>query len=178
MRKNIIVFGLIAGLVLGVFLASMILTVNSDHHSMVSGMIFGYAMMLLAFSVIFVAIKNYRDKQLGGYIGFGKAFGIGMGITLVASLLYTITWLILLETVIPDFMDKYVAMQLEELRKAGKSALEIQKHAQEMESYREMYKTWYGRALLTFIEPLPVGIVVSLIAAGVMTRRKKQVQIA
>lgn len=164
---------------LGGFLAAMILMVNSNHHSMVSGMIFGYAMMLLAFSVIFVAIKNYRDKHLGGYISFGKAFGIGMGITLIASVLYTITWLILLQTVIPDFMDKYVAMQLEELRKAGKSAVEIQKHAKEMAQYQEMYKTWYGRALATVIEPLPVGIIVSLIAAGIMMRRrKKQVQVA
>ena len=178
MKRTIIVFGLAASLVLGLFLAIITITKRNDANGMATGMYFGYAMMLVAFSVIFVAIKNYRDKHLGGSISFGKAFQIGLGITLIASVFYVITWLILYATVVPDFMDKYIAMELEQMRKAGKSALEIQKQAEEMNGYKEMYKTWYGRAGLTFMEVFPVGLIVSLIAALVMKRKKKQVQMA
>jgi amino acid transporter len=180
MKRTITVFGLISGLVLGIFLAIItITTAGSEHNSMAYSMYFGYAMMLAAFSVIFVAIKNYRDKHLDGHISFGKGFSIGLGITVIACVLYTITWMILLETVLPDFMDKYIAAELSQLQKAGKSAVEIQQHAAEMEGYRKMYSTWYGRALMTFIEPFPVGLLISAIAALVMMKRKpKNLQMA
>ncbi len=178
MKKTITVFGLISGLVLAIFLALVTITMKADTNSMTTSMYFGYAMMLVAFSVIFVAIKNYRDRHLGGSISFGKAFQIGLGITLIASAFYVITWMILYQTVVPDFMDKYIAMELEQMRKAGKTAAEIQKHTDEMNSMKDMYSTWYGRAGLTFMEIFPVGLVISLIAAAIMKRKKKQLQTA
>ena len=39
--------------------------------------IVGYAAMVVMFSLIFFGVRNYRNKQLEGYITFGKAFKWG-----------------------------------------------------------------------------------------------------
>ena len=94
MKKNVLVFGLIAGLVVSVFMgASMIyMNNNSDASHGTSSIVVGYLSMLIAFSLIFVAVKNYRDKQNGGVISFGKAFKMGLLISLIASTMYVIMW--------------------------------------------------------------------------------------
>jgi len=57
-------------------------------------MLVGYAAMLLAFSLVYVGVKSYRDRENGGVICFGKAFQVGLLISLVASTIYVITWMI------------------------------------------------------------------------------------
>ena len=71
-----------------------------------SSMVLGYASMILAFSMIFVGIKNYRDRFNNGFVTFGKAFKIGLYITLIASTIYVLVWLIDYYLFIPDFLDK------------------------------------------------------------------------
>jgi hypothetical protein len=170
MKKIILVCGLISGALVSGFMAvSMIISYNSagGHGSMVVG----YASMILAFSLIFVAIKNYRDKHQNGQISFGKGFKIGILIALIASTLYVLTWLVVLYTVMPDYMDKYTETEMENARKAGLSASSLQEISTEMEGYREMYKNPLFVFLFTYVEILPVGILVSLIAALILRRR-------
>ena len=73
MKKTVLIYGLIAGIIscMGFFLLSK----NMDFDK---GMIYGFGSMIVAFSLIFVAVKNYRDKHNGGIISFGKAFQIGL----------------------------------------------------------------------------------------------------
>src|SRR5258705_5380429 len=126
MKKNIIVYGLIAGLVVS---ACMLTSVNYLSHcegnvDYGTSMLIGYASMLIAFSLVFVGIRNYRDKYNGGVVSFGKAFQIGFLITLIASTIYVIAWLIDYTFFIPDFMDKYSTHMIEELKAGGASQLE------------------------------------------------------
>src|SRR5215510_3625908 len=109
MKKNIIIHGLIAGAVVSIL---MLFTVNYISHcegnvDFGTSMLIGYASMLLAFSLVFVGIRNYRNKYNGGVISFGKAFKIGIIIVLIASTIYVVAWLIAYFYFIPDFMDKY-----------------------------------------------------------------------
>ena len=92
MKKNIIVYGIISGLIVSLLMA-IILTVANNRGNFDSSMVMGYASMLIAFSLILVGIKNYRDKYNGGVISFGKAFKIGFFISLIASTIYVIAWL-------------------------------------------------------------------------------------
>ena len=109
MKKNIIIYGIIAGIIVSVLMLS---TVNYLSHcegnvDYDTSLIIGYASMLIAFSLVFVGIRNYRDKYNEGVISFGKAFKIGIMIVLIASTIYVVAWLIDYFFFIPDFMEKY-----------------------------------------------------------------------
>ncbi|HMF72176.1 MAG TPA: DUF4199 domain-containing protein, partial [Flavitalea sp.] len=84
MKKNVWVFGIISGLVVtAMMLYSAAKISRGDDFE--GNEILGYTTMIVAFSFIFVGIKNYRDKYNQGVVSFGKAFKIGLLITLVAS---------------------------------------------------------------------------------------------
>lgn len=173
MKKNILIYGLIAGIVVSV---SMLLIVNYVSHCEGSvdygtSMLIGYASMLISFSLVFVGIRNYRDKYNGGVISFGKAFKIGILIVLVASTFYVIAWMIDYFFFIPDFMDKYAAQTLAELKASGASQLEIDKETKEMADFARMYNNPLFNALMTYVEILPVGLIVTLISSLILKRK-------
>jgi Protein of unknown function (DUF4199) len=172
MKKNVLVFGLISGLVvsivMGINMVIMSKSANADHGA--GSMVIGYLIMLVAFSFIFVAVKNYRDKQNGGVISFGKAFKMGLLIALIASTMYVIMWALLYNFYMPDFMDKYSAKMIEEAR-ATSAPAELQKVIDEMNGYKEMYKNPLFFALFTYMEILPVGLLVSLVTALILKRK-------
>jgi hypothetical protein len=172
MRKNVIVFGLIAGLLVAAFMiystARGYSTEDFD-----SNIILGYAAMLAAFSFIFVGIKNVRDKYNGGVISFGKAFQTGLLITLVASSIYVSVWLVDYYCFIPDFMEKYTAHVLKETQEKGANQAELKEQVAQLKYYREMYKNPLFVVLLTYAEILPVGLVISLMSALILKRKPK-----
>ncbi len=179
MKRPVIIYGLISGAVVSAFMSiSMISMSKSD--SMAHGpmaMVIGYLGMLIAFTFIFVAIKSYRDKQNGGIISFGKAFKMGLLIALIASTLYVITWAIVYKNFLPNFMEKYSAAMIEEA-KASSSGAALQDQIDEINKGKEMYATPLGFTLFTYAEILPVGILVSLIAALVLKRKNPKVMVA
>ena len=172
MRKIVLTFGLIAGAIL---LAMMLLTM--PFHEQIGfdkSLIIGYTTMVLAFLMIFAGIKSYRDNVADGTVSFGRALVIGLLITLVASACYVATWEIYFHQVAPDYMDKYTEYALAEERKSGASDAEILAKATEMKEFNETYKNNLLVSIAyTLLEPLPVGIVLSLIAAGVLSRKRR-----
>ena len=164
MKKIILICGLISGFILtAMMVVSTTMCYVNDNFE--SNMALGYASMVLAFALIFVGIKNYRDKYNDGIVSFGKAFKIGLYITLIASSMYVIVWLIDYYLFIPDFMDKYTAHVLKEAKNAGASPTELVTKTQELEQYREMYKNPVLVVLLTYLEVFPIGLIISLICA-------------
>lgn len=173
MKKNILIYGLIAGVVVATL---MLLSVNYLSHcegnvDYSTSMLIGYASMLLAFSLVFVGIRNYRDKYNEGVIGFGKAFKIGLMIVLIASTIYVVAWLIDYFYFIPDFAEKYAAHTLDKLKASGASALEIDKQTKEMANFSRMYKNPFINAMMTYVEILPVGLIVTLISSLLLKRK-------
>lgn len=174
MKKNIVIYGLIAGAIVSILMLS---TVNYLSHcegnvNYDTSMLIGYASMLIAFSLVFVGIRNYRDKFNEGIISFGKAFKIGTMIVLIASTIYVIAWLIDYFFFIPDFMDKYATHMLDELKASGASQLEIDKQAEEIARFGKMYKNPIFNAMMTYMEILPVGLIVTLISSLILKRKK------
>lgn len=172
MKKTVIVSGLISGFIVSAIMAISI-AVYSDNANFEGSMLLGYASMILAFSLIFVAIKNFRDKYNSGVITFGKAFKIGLYVALISSTMYVIVWVIEYYLFIPDFMEKYTDHVLDAARKSGASQAELDKQISEMANYKEMYKNPVFVILLTYTEILPVGLLVSLIAAAILRRKAK-----
>ena len=105
MKRIVLIFGSIAGVIVGgMFLATWPLhengTLNPDN-----GMLVGYATMVIALSLIFFGVKSYRDTYLNGSISFGKALVVGLWISLVAAIIYAVTWEIMYNTIASDFLE-------------------------------------------------------------------------
>ena len=171
MKKNVLICGLIGGIITsGWFLLSE--TVFDSNMSLNARMFFGYASMVLAFSLIFVGVKNYRDNYAGGIISFWKALKVALLITLVASTIYVLAWMIESRYLFSDYIEKYTKVVIKEMRAAGASAATISNKEKEMAAYSQMYKNPLFNALMTYFEILPVGLIMSIIAA--LTLKKKE----
>jgi MFS family permease len=175
MKRSILVFGLISGAIISTFMATMMAIMGCSNEEMGGGagsMIIGFTAMAVAFSFIFVGIKNFRDKQNGGVITFGKAFLLGFMISLVASTLYVLTWAVEFHYFFPDFMDKYAAMQVKQLHESGLSGARLDEALKEIETASYNYKNnGFFFAMYTYMEILPVGIIITLISALILKRK-------
>lgn len=171
--KHSLTYGLIAGVIVAV-LMTVSMWIYYKNPDLEPTTVWGYASMILAFSMMFVGVKNYRDKVNGGSISFGKAFKIGLVITLIGSTIYVITWLIMFYGFMPDYIDKYIAAMLKQASESGASAAELAAQTQEMAAMSEWIKNPFFMVLMTYMEILPVGLIVALLSALVL-RRKPQV---
>ena len=174
MKKTVLTFGLISG----VFSSLMMVATVPFLHKIGSskGLVIGYTAIVLSFLLVFFGIRSYRDNVGNGQISFTKAFTVGIFITLISCMFYVATWEVLYFNVLPrDFMDKYGTQTIEKLKASGASAAAVEAKAQELEKFKEQYKNPVFNSLMTFIEPFPVGLVITLISAGVL-RRKLQAQ--
>jgi len=174
MKKTVLKFGLIAGLISSSLFIGLMLLGKAGDENLKHGAIYGYTLMILAFSLIFVCTKIIRDKENGGSISFGRAFLVGLYITLIASTIYVIVWEIDYHFFIPDFADKYAAHAMENLKSSGASQTEIAKKSADMAKFGEMYKNPLFNVLLTYTEIVPVGLLVSLISALALKRKRKE----
>ena len=168
MKRIVWTFGLIAGGVLSVMMVVNVAFV--DRLGFDTAEVIGYTTMILAFLMVFFGIRSYRDNIYGGTISFGKAFGIGILITLVASACYVITWEVVHYWVATDFVEKYAAHTLQEAREAGATDQELVNRAAELARFGEMYRNPVIKAAYTFLEVFPVGLVVALVSAAILRR--------
>jgi Protein of unknown function (DUF4199) len=173
MKKTILTFGLISGAISSLM---MVATVPfADRIGFDKGLVIGYTAIVLSFLLVFFGIRSYRDNAGNGQITFAKAFAVGISITLISCLCYVVTWEILYYNFLPGFMDKYGAYTLEKARASGASPAAVQAQLQQMNKYKELYANPFINAALTFIEPFPIGLVITLVSAAVL-RRKPQSQ--
>ncbi len=171
MQKTILVFGSISGLIVSTMLVIMMLIHRQDPTSFDSGEIIGYTSMLLSASLIPVAIKHYRDRYQAGFISFKDGFLMGLGIALVSSTLYVITWVIFYKTVYPNFIADFTKCSLDKLKSEGKSAAEIAQSTEQMQQMFSYYETWPGLIGITFMEIFPIGFIVALVSALVLKKK-------
>lgn len=170
MKKNIFTFGLIIGTIL---CANMLYMVNEcyTNENFKGSPAWGFGLMIVAFFLMFWGIKNYRDKQLEGVISFWNAFKTGLLIVLVASTMYVVIWLFYYYLVVPDFLDKYYAHVLKET--AQTNAADFTAKTKEMDNFKEMYKNPLFVVLLTYMEVLPLGLIIALICALIAKKKNK-----
>jgi len=172
MKKIVLTFGLIAGAILS---AMMLLTLPFlDRIGFDKGEIIGYTTMVLAFLMVFFGVRSYRDNVAGGIVTFGRAFLVGLLITLVASACYVATWQVVYYKLAPDFGEKYAAYAVEKAKKSGATEAQIAARAQEMKDFMEMYKNPLVNIAITFVEPMPVGLLLTLVTAGVLSRKRRE----
>jgi hypothetical protein len=168
MFRKILLWGTVAGLIVGSILFGTTVAMAGDPPPMGVGMLIGYTSMLIALSAIFVGVKRHRDDTLGGVIRFWPAFGMGLGISVVAGIFYVLAWEAALAVTGMDYMGEYAKHVVEEARAAGATAAELARKSAEMERFRVQYDNPLFRMPMTFTEIFPVGVLVSLISAALL----------
>jgi len=171
MKKIVLTFGLISGAIV-----SGMMLISLPFHDAIGfdrSLILGYTSMVLAFLLVFFGVRSYRDNIGGGTVSFGRGFVVGLLIALVGSLCYVAAWEVAYSTFASDYMKKYQEHMVEKMHTEGASEEAIAMKRAEMDQFEVMYRNPAIRAAFTLIEPLPVGLVVALVSAGVLSRRKK-----
>ncbi len=152
-------------------LGQMIVGSETNYDAM---MVIGFTSMFLAFIMVYLGIRAARKKNADGKIGFRSAFVIGLLISLFATVMWVVTWEITLATSMPDFMEKYTAKSLADLRASGASAQEVQAATIAGAESVESFKQPLYRIPMVALEIFPIGIIVALIGAAVESRRSRR----
>lgn len=180
MQRHALIYGGIAGAILMVFffISQSFLMKADGSFDMKTGEVVGYLSMIVSLSMIFFGIRSYRDNHLEGTITFGKAFQVGLLITLVASAIYVVGWIIYYNTseTMRNFPELYLQHMLEELKESGKSAAEIAEKEAELRRNMDLYKNPVIMIAITFLEIFPVGLVINGISA-LLLRKKKEAKV-
>ena len=171
MQKYVLKFGLIAG---GILSVMMLITMPLMHRiGMENAMVLGYSTMLVAGLMTYFGVRAFRDNVLGGRISFGKAFQTGILITLVSTVCYVATWEFVYARFMPNFAEDYATRFLAEAKAGGATDAELATKRAEMEKFAVSYKKPLVRMSYTFLEPLPVGLLMTLVSAGMLSRKRR-----
>jgi hypothetical protein len=169
MKKTVLTFGLISGVMISVLMDGSLLISNriGSSHSLV----LGYATMVASFLLIYFGIRSYRDNTLAGQISFGRAFACGFLITLITTVCYVATWEVLYFNFMPHFMDSYFAAQIHKIQSSGLDPATTAARVAAIERSQQLYENPFVNMAYTFIEPLPVGLLITLISAALLRRK-------
>ena len=165
MKKIILTFGLIIGVILtahAVIMMNMIYT-NPDFQG---NEILGYTKLVLMFSLIYFGIRNYRNNHLNGKISFLKALKTGALICFIASTVYVVLGLLYYKIFIPDFVDVFTEHVIR-----NSPPEEVEATTAQMANFKEMYKNPLFAIFISYMEVLPIGMIVALVSALIVKKK-------
>ena len=174
MKRNVLIFGVILGVILCGHMVYMVKLLYADP-ALETNVIVRYPAMVVVFSLSFFGIRNYRNRELGGVISLGRAFKTGALIALAGSTMYVVAWLFYYYLFVPDFLDKYSEHVIIDATRNGASAAELAAKKQEMEQFKGMYSNPIFVILITYAEVLPVGLVVAFVSSLILKRKQEAV---
>jgi hypothetical protein len=169
MKKIVLTFGLVAGAIISALMGGSLLIANKigTSHSMA----LGYTIMVASFLLIYFGIRSYRDNNLGGQISFGRAFACGILITFITTACYVVSWEIIYFNFMPHFMDGYFAAQIHRVQASGLDPATTAARVAAIQRSQESYQNPLVNMAYTFMEPFPVGLIITLISAAVLRRK-------
>ena len=169
MKKTVLTFGVISGLISAV---TMLATVPFMHKiSSDKGLILGYTTIVLAGLLVFFGIRSYRDNVSGGKLTFARAFAVGIMISLLSNCFYVATWEVVYFKFMPDFAEKYAVQMVEHAKSTGASQQKIDETARQAEDFARNYHNPLYNISMTFLEPFPVFLVITLLSATILRRK-------
>ena len=178
MKKTVLTFGLIMGAVSSLMM--VITIVFGEETGTGHSLVVGYTTMVLAGLLIFFGVRSYRDNVGGGRVSFGRAFAVGMLIVAISAVCYVAAWELVRYQIAPGF-----AAQLEtelmtdavaKARAEGGTPAEVEARVARTQKTFENYRKPGFNAAMTFVEPLPVGLVIALVSAGILSRRRRSAE--
>lgn len=169
MKKIVLTFGLISGAILMLMMFAGIPLMKSGQFGKLE--VIGYSTMVASFLMVFFGIRSYRENIGGGTISFGKALQVGLLITLISCVCYVIAWQIIYFNFTPDFIENYGNYMIEKARAGGATPEELAAQREQIKSFKEWYANPFIRIAFTLLEPLPVGLPMTLISAALLRKK-------
>jgi hypothetical protein len=169
MKKTVLTFGLISGLIMSLLMGGALLLaekIGSGH-----SLVLGYTVMVASFLLIYFGIRSYRDNNLDGQISFGRALACGILITLISSVCYVLMWELIYFNFMPHFMDSYFAAQIHKAQSAGLDPAATAARVAAIQHSQQLYENPLVNMAYTLMEPLPVGLLITLISAALLRRK-------
>lgn len=165
MKKITLIFGSVIGLVLATnSIIHMDMMYSNPGYK--GNDAIGYATMVIVFSVIYFGVRNFRNKHLDGKIGFLKALKTGVLICFVASTYYVVFGLLYYYLFVPDFLDVYADYIIR-----NSPASEVEVKTAQMASFKEMSKNPLFVVLFSYLEVLPIGMIVAFVSALIVKKK-------
>ena len=169
MRKTVLTYGLISGILSTVMMLATLPFLEKLGGS--KGYIFGYTAILLAALLIFFGIRSYRENVGEGKLTFGRGLAVGILICLISCAFYVATWEVLYFGVMPDLGDKLVTEMVEKAKAEAATPAEAAAAVQRVHDFKRLYDNPAVNVAFTFIEPFPVGLLVTFISAAILRRK-------
>jgi hypothetical protein len=133
-------------------------------------MMLGYTIMVASFLLVHFGIRSYRDNALAGQISFRRAFACGLLITLITCVCYVAMWEVLYFNFMPHFMDGYFAAEIHKVQSSGLDPATTAARVAAIERSQRLYQNPLVNMAYTFMEPLPVGLLITLLSAAILRR--------
>ena|SRR6266850_640614 len=171
MKKTVLTFGLISGAMSAAMMLATIPFVEKIGWE--KGEILGYTTIVLAALMVYFGVRSYRENVGGGRLTFGRGFAVGILITLISSACYVGTWQIVYYKLMPDFVEKYAAHMVESAKAAGANQQKREETERKANQIKQMYENPAINVALTFMEVLPIGLVVTLVSAGILRKKAR-----
>jgi hypothetical protein len=169
MKKTVLTYGLISGGIAAVLLLAHVPFMNSLGGS--KGLIVGYTGIVLSALLIFFGVRSYRENVGNGKISFGRGLAVGILIALISAAGYVAAWEVVYYGSHGKVADHVFDKQVEDLKAAGAPQEKIDETARQVESFKKLYANPFINVAFTFIEPFPVGVLMTLISALILRRR-------
>lgn len=169
MKRTVLTFGAISGVVSSLMMlatAPFIDRIGFDH-----GAVIGYTAIVASFLLVFFGIRSYRE-QAGGSLTFGRGFTVGILITVISCVCYVATWELIYFKLRPNFWEEYTTYAIEHQRAAGATPEALEKTRKQMADFKVTYDNPIINAGMTFLEPFPIGLGITIISAGVLRRKR------
>ena len=166
MKKTVLTYGLISGVIAAALMLAHVPFMDGGSTSL----IVGYAGIVLSALLIFFGVRSYRENVGNGKISFGRGFAVGILIALISAACYVAAWEVVYYSS-PGIADHIFDKQVEELKATGATQEKIDETAREVESFKKLYANPFVNVAFTFIEPFPVGLLMTLISAVILRRR-------
>lgn len=170
MKKVVLVFGILSGAVSSLMMFLTMPLIHKGTINFKNGYVVGYTSIVLSLLLVFFGIRSYRQNA-GGTISFGRGVAVGLLITLISCAFYVASWEVLYFNFMPDFMDQYSAHEIGRMRESGAPAAAVAAKEKELAKMKEWYRNPFFNVAMTFIEPFPVGLIMTLVSAAILRRR-------
>lgn len=170
MKKTVLTFGLISGAIAALLMFLTVPFVSRIPFEYLT--LIGYTIFVACFLMVYFGIRSYRDNVAGGTITFGRAFKVGILITLISCGIYVITWDFIYQRFLPNFLDQYSNYEVEKMRAEGATLDELNQQIQQNEQFKQWHKNPFLRYVMYMMEAFPVGLLITLISALILRRKR------
>lgn len=174
MKKPAFKFGLASGLLSS---AMFVLTALLSDDSAENGLAITISriLMIASLSMVFLAIRQTRDRMMGGIISFKLAFRMGMTVVLISTMCYSTTKVGYANFINKEFVSKSITETItaENNRIDEMKDLTVDqknKMKEEFADNMEDLKNPYAFALTSILDIFPIGFAIALLCAVIMKK--------